>query len=346
MGGISTEHEISLETGTTVINALDNEKYNLKPVVIEKSGNWLVPRGFSDKVPEKIDNEYIKRNKDDFDEVAASVAIDKMVNENTDVVFITLHGRYGEDGTIQGLLELARLAFTGSGVTSSATAMNKEKSNEIYCFHGLQVPDYITINKESYKNGWDETLNRLAKDIGFPCIIKPSDGGSSAATFILKSQNEVEEKVLAGFEISDSLMFQKYIQGDEVTCAVLDTEDHPVSLPPTQIIPKTSEFFDYTAKYVKGASEEVTPPRLPDKFIKKAQEIALLAHKILGCSGLSRTDMILKGDEFFVLETNTIPGMTATSLYPQAAAKIGLSFPELLDKLINKAIENKKNRHN
>ena len=137
-------------------------------------------------------------------------------------------------------------------------------------------------------------------------------------------------------------MIQEYVRGDEVTCGVLDTENAPIALPPTQIIPKTGKFFDYEAKYTKGATKEITPPRLPEQIIKKIQDAALIAHKVLGCSGFSRTDMIVSGGTVYILETNTIPGMTETSLFPQAAKAIGISFPELLDKLIDSALKKKR----
>jgi len=335
LGGTSTEHEISLLTGTTVINALDKNKYNIKPVKIEKNGTWLVPNGY---IKENSNFEFRISNFE-FLNFNTGLALNSIKKANVDVVFIALHGKFGEDGTIQGLLDLAGIPYTGSGVMASALAMNKVKSMEIFKFHGLKVPPYLVFDKIQFQDNLVEIINEIKTKLGFPCVLKPTDGGSSAGVYILKSEKEIKQAVRKAFEVTNKLMFQQYIKGDEVTCAVLDTGKAPIALPPTQIIPKISDFFDYKAKYTPGASEEITPARFPQKTNKKIQEISLKAHKILECSGLSRADMIVSDDDIYILETNTIPGMTQISLYPQAAEKIGLSFEVLLDKMIECALK-------
>ena len=303
MGGPSAEHDVSLATGKVILSALDKEKYNPIPVVVPKDGQWTLP-------PE------------------------------ADVVFIAMHGAYGEDGTVQGFLESARVPYTGSGILASALAMDKLKSNEIFAFHGLKVPEYISFSKKEWAKNKSEITAEIKEKVSLPCVIKPSNCGSSVGIAIVKKIEDLENAVQSAFSYGDIVLAQKYISGTEVTCAILDegVEKEPVALPPTQIIPKGSAFFDYRAKYTPGATEEITPPRLAQDIIKKIQENALKAHKILGCSGMSRTDMIVSGENILILETNTIPGMTETSLYPQAAAAVGISFPELLDKIILSAI--------
>lgn len=317
MGGVSPEHDISLQTGKTVMNGLNG--YDVNQVFIDKEGFWQV----------------------DGQEFDAQAALRLLKSQGTDVAYIALHGRFGEDGQVQALLESADIAYTGSGVEASALAMNKHRSMQVYMEHGLKVPHYVMLIKGK---DLSEPFTQAQEQIGFPCIMKPSDGGSSAATFVLKSPAELDTAAKAGFEVSEELVLQEFIQGDEVTCAILDTEDEAIPLPPTQIIPNDREFFDYYAKYQAGASQEITPPKLAEETIKEIQNISLQAHKMLGCSGLSRTDMIVSEKQIYVLETNTVPGMTKTSLYPQAAAKIGLSFGELLDKLIQKALFDKTQR--
>ncbi len=342
MGGTSTEHTISLETGTTIMHGLDESKYKVTPVIIDQSGNWLLCKDPEKGLPKTIDSDYLNSPDNDLEEMDMTSALSKLKNVSIDVMFIALHGKFGEDGTIQGLFEFSDIKYTGSGVMASAIGMNKVKSMELYLHHHLLVPEYFAFTPFEYQSDPSAIAKKVESTFGYPCVLKPVDGGSSAATFLLKSEEGLDEGIRSGFDISGELIIQRYIAGDEVTCAILDSDEKPIALPPTQIIPITGEFFDYQAKYEKGASEEVTPPNLDEKIIEKIQEISLIAHKILGCSGLSRTDMIVNGTDIFVLETNTVPGMTGTSLYPQAAEKIGLSFSQLLDKIIINAIRNER----
>lgn len=298
-GGPSPEYEVSLKTGQVIAAALDKNKYNVKSLNLPKAG--II---FSD------------------------------INlENIDVVFIAMHGKFGEDGTIQGFLELAGVPYTGSGVLASALAMDKEKSAELFSLHGLKVPKFFSFSQIN-----SDIILKIKNNFSLPLVVKPQSCGSSVGITIVKKIGDMEKAINLAFSYDKNIMAQEYISGTEATCAILDEGSSvPIALPPTQIIPKTAEFFDYEAKYTAGATEEITPPRLSAEIIKKIQENALLAHKVLGCAGLSRTDMIVRGDEIFVLETNTIPGMTETSLYPQAATAVGISFPELLDKIIQAA---------
>lgn len=339
IGGPSAEHDVSLATGRVILSALDKNKYNPMPVTITKDGKWLLP-------PKDAKFLTSGENKAEKSLVALETgsAIDKLKSErNADVVFIAMHGAYGEDGTVQGFLELAGVPYTGSGVLASALAMNKLKSSEIFSFHGLKIPKYLPLSKKEWSRGEEELTKEVNEKISLPCVIKPSNCGSSVGITIVRKIDDLENAVQLAFSYDDTVLAQEYISGAEVTCAVLDEggNKEPIALPPTQIVPKTSEFFDYYAKYTPGATEEITPPSLPRELIKKIQNNALQVHKIIGCSGMSRTDMIVSGNDVFILETNTIPGMTETSLYPQAAAAVGISFSELLDKIIQSAIDRK-----
>lgn len=342
MGGRSTEHAISIDTGTNIINSLDLDKYNVKPLKIEKNGKWIITPGYIRSLSQPINKKELSHYQSGIIPVNATIGLDRVCKDKIDVVFIALHGKYGEDGTIQGFLDMMGIPYTGSGVMASALAMNKIKTMEMYRYHGLTVPDYISIDEKYFKDKFPSLHREIASTLGYPFVLKPIDGGSSAATFLITHPEMLIKAVVKGFKVSERLLLQKYIKGDEVTCAILDTGEESVALPPTQIIPLNSEFFDASAKYKKGATKEITPPLLPPQVILKIQEIGLKAHKILECSGLSRTDMIIQKNNYYVLETNTIPGMTKTSLYPQAAAKMGISFSQLLDKLIVHAINKKR----
>jgi len=214
----------------------------------------------------------------------------------------------------------------GSGVVSSAMAMDKEISNILYETNGLRVPRYVVIDGNSKKKD---------PDIDFPIVVKPVNGGSSVGVSIVRSKKELTKAVSHARKEDDRVMLQEYIKGGEFSCGVLEGRNgEPFALPPTEIIPQTSSFFDYRAKYKVGGSLEITPARLPGAKIKKLQDLALKAHKILGCRGMSRSDFMFKGSKFYILETNTIPGMTETSLLPQAAKAAGIEFPAFLDLMI------------
>ena len=323
MGGPSQEYEVSLKTGKMILNALDKEKYNVTPVVIGKDGKWLLPQ--------------------QENPLPGGRVLEDMKSGGLDLAFIAMHGTYGEDGTIQGFLEAANVPYTGSGILASALAMDKIKSSEIFSFHKIEIPDFLSFSFKDWKKDAEKILADVQEHIGFPCIIKPACCGSSFGISLVKEKNYLKEAMESAFSCSEKILAQKFIVGHEVTCAILDEggDTEPVALPPTQIIPKAASFFDFGAKYAVSATEEVTPPRLPKEIIKRIQEIALSAHGILGCSGMSRTDMIVTDGEIYVLETNTIPGMTETSLYPQAAKAVGIAFGELLDKIIKSGLNKK-----
>ncbi|MBA4395045.1 MAG: D-alanine--D-alanine ligase, partial [Desulfobacca sp.] len=251
-----------------------------------------------------------------------------------DVALIILHGRYGEDGTVQGLLELLGIPYQGSGVLGSALAMNKRLTKALYRQAGLPVaPDRVI------RRGDDRALDSLADKLGWPIVVKPNTEGSSIGIRNAKNSEELSKYIEQAFALDNEILLEEYIKGREITGGVLGNETLQ-ALPIIEIIPaKQYEFFDYEAKYKEKASEEICPADLPESTTRLAQEYALRAHKVLGLRGYSRTDMIVRGEEIILLETNTIPGMTATSLLPQAAQAAGLTFGALLDRLIELALE-------
>ncbi|MEK7590156.1 MAG: D-alanine--D-alanine ligase [Patescibacteria group bacterium] len=296
-GGPSSEHEVSLKTAGNVVAKLDKKKYDVEQIIISKNGEWPI-------LPDKL---------------------------AADVVFIAMHGAYGEDGTVQSILEKANIPYTGSDAVASKLGMDKRKSSEIFSSNGLLVPESFDVSR-----------------CKFPVVIKPADGGSSVGVAIVETADKLQEAIKEASKHSSEILAQEYIEGRELTCGVLDDGlGNVTALPPTEIIPVARKFFDYQAKYIAGASREVTPPDLSEKIIKTIQEIALKAHKIIGCSGMSRTDVIIKNSDpskIYVLEINTIPGLTETSLLPQEALAAGISFSELLDRIIIAALNRFKRR--
>jgi len=298
-GGVSSEREVSQKSGDQVYDALDKMKYD----VIRYDPKSDLSRLVSD-------------------------------SKNIDVALIILHGQYGEDGTVQGLLDLLDIPYQGSGVLGSAVAMNKLASKLLYEKSGLPVPPYMVI-----KRGDPVDPETFEIRLGMPLVIKPVSGGSSIGVSIVKSKEFFMEAVRTAFSYDETLLIEAYIKGVEITGGVIGN-DKLEALPIIEIIPdKNFEFFDYTAKYTAGATSEICPARIDESVEMKAREYAKSAHKALFCRGYSRTDMILDGKDIYVLETNTIPGMTATSLLPRAAQTAGIPFGRLLEMLIELSIE-------
>ena len=290
MGGKSSEHDISVISGNEVVKNLDKKKYLAIPVVISKEG-----KGF-----------------------------DRINKNKPDIVFIALHGKFGEDGTVQGMLELLGIPYTGSGVLASSIGMDKLMFRKLMHAEGITSPDYFVVNK-------NEKVRKLFKP---PYFVKPFDGGSSVGVSIVKKGKELENALKLVFRYSETAIVEEFVEGLEVTCGVLGN-DNPVALPVTEIHPIKGDFFDYKSKYNENGSEEITPARISKKMTEEVRGLAVKIHKLVGARGFSRVDFILqKGKTPIVLEINTIPGMTPMSLLPKAAAAAGITYPQLLDRII------------
>ena len=294
-GGVSGEREVSLSGAAGVSKALDPEKF--------------------------IVSRYDPAT--DLAQLAADA-------RKLDFAFILLHGLYGEDGTMQGFLDLLGVPYQGSGVLGSAIAMDKNLAKELYQLNGLPVADWQIIGA-----GDEVNVEELVARFDLPVVIKPVREGSSLGLTLAQTR----EQLMAGIDKAQShgsrVMIEKYISGTELTVAVLGNSELQ-GLPVIEIVPgEEFSFFDYDAKYKAGASEEICPARISDELTVQVQEYGVAAHRALRLRGYSRTDIMLSGDgSLYLLETNTIPGMTPTSLLPQAAAEYGLAFPEFLEKLI------------
>jgi len=298
-GGISSERDVSLNGGDQVYDALDKEKYTIV----------------------RYDP------KTDLAKLAAEA-------DQIDFALIILHGPYGEDGTVQGMLDLLEIPYQGSGVTGSALAMNKLIAKQIYERCGIPVPPYMAIRKDDSLNADD-----IAKRLGLPLVIKPVNCGSSVGMSIVKSTHDLSGAIEKAFLHDTCILIESYVKGIELTGSVIGN-DTLEALPIIEIIPNADhEFFDYEAKYTPGLTQEICPARIDETIREKAQTYAKMAHRALFCKGYSRTDMILNGNDMVVLETNTIPGMASTSLLPLAAKTAGIPFTALLDRLIDLGLE-------
>ena len=302
-GGTSGEREVSISSGTSVKAVLEEEGFDVM---------------------------FIDTGKEGF--------VDELLTGKPDVAFIALHGKGGEDGCIQGFLETLGIPYTQSGIESSAIAMDKRISKILYELNGLDTAEYLELQKD--KKPEKQDLDTIVNQLGLPCVVKPSCDGSSLGVSIPKTRQELEEAIELGFQIGDLLLIERFIKGVEVTIPVLGNE--PKDLLPLsviEIVPK-NEFYDYESKYAEGGSTHIIPARLEDAKIKRCQQAAVDAHIALGCSGLSRTDIIVSDDGIpWLIETNTVPGMTHTSLIPDSARHFGFTDGELYRLLLHYALE-------
>ncbi len=292
MGGMSGEREISLKSGKSIAAALKSRGYRVSSLEVDE------------KIPSRL------------------------VEEKIEVAFIALHGRWGEDGAVQGMLEMMRIPYTGSGVLSSALAMNKPMAKKIFLFHRIPTPKFQILNKK----GVDEDFEKKI-ELELPLVVKPAGEGSALGISIVHHREELKEALEKAARFSGEILIEEFIRGKEITVGILAGEPLPV----IEIVPK-SGFYDYRSKYTPGCTEYIVPAGLRKKKYLEAQKLGTKAYHALSCQGMSRADMIMdeKG-KFYVLELNTIPGLAETSLLPQAAREAGIDFPELAERIVTSA---------
>ncbi len=331
MGGKSPEHEISLISGSQVVKNLDSKKYNVLPGIISKDGKRLQLVS-APKLLQQKDPLYLKGTDKDLvtnpDKELSGV---NELTEPVDVVFIAMHGPFGEDGTIQGMLELAGIPYTGSGVLASALGMDKIAFRKFLSKEKVNLPKYVVVQKG------DDIEEKVKTLGGPPFFVKPYNQGSSVGNSLVKSGKDLKKALDLALKYSNKVLIDEYIKGIEVTVGLLGNEN-PIALPVIEIVPLKGEFFDYDSKYRESGSEEIVPARISTDLAKKVQNIAIMVYKALNCKGFSRVDFILKDGKIpFVLEINTIPGLTPMSLLPKAAKAAGISYSQLLDRIISSA---------
>lgn len=333
MGGKSPEHEISLISGREVVRSLNNKKYQVLPVVVSRNGDrWLMtpaksllafPNPLKLKETRK---ELITRDSKEVQNLRQAVS------DGVDVVFIAMHGPFGEDGTVQGMLELSGIPYTGSGVTASAIGMDKIIFRKIMEAEKIPVPKYMVVGKK-------DSSTKICQKIKPPYFVKPSSQGSSVGASIAKTKKDLKKSLRLAFNYDENVLVDEYLKGKEVTCAILGNK-RPIALPVIEIVPLKAEFFDYESKYAESGALEIVPARISKTLTKKVQDMAVKVYMAIGCRGFARVDFILKDNKYpIVLEINTIPGLTPMSLVPKAAKAAGYSYSQLLDKIIEYAIK-------
>ena len=336
MGGYSTEHDVSVTSGTGVIRAIDSSKYNVHPVLIQKDGTWIwSSRELSPYQKDNFSENYFYSLEGPSARQEKNPALSEL--PSADIAFLALHGKWGEDGHVQGLLENWGIPYTGCGLLASALAMDKVLCKAAYLSVGIDTPPYRVLFRDDFSG---DKLVEAADALGFPLVIKDPVGGSSIGMGIAKDLDEAGQIVNDLFKNSNRLLCEKFIKGQEASCGYIEGIETP--LPPTEMRMTTREYFDYEAKY-NGECREVTPAEFPEELTKRIQQLAKKAHLAIGGAGYSRTDVRIDADgKLWALETNTLPGMTPTSILPAEAAAVGIDYSHLIDLIIDTSLKIKR----
>ena len=349
-GGRSGEHEVSLMSAAGILAAIDKDKYDVVPIGITKAGKWLPPA----KATALLTGEAPSAKQDQenggpgttlvADPRSRALLTFEQAGRHgaglqaLDVVFPVLHGPFGEDGTVQGFLELANVPYVGAGVLGSALGMDKVKMKEVLRYHGLPVVDWVSFRRWQWREAREACL-REASRFGFPCFVKPANLGSSVGVGKAHNAEELPGAVEEALRHDEKVLVEQFVDGREIEVAVLGNHQPEASIP-GEIVP-SNEFYDYNAKYVDGKSEERIPAPLPPEVTARVREMAVQAFVALECAGLARVDFfVTRGtDEVYVNEINTLPGFTPISMYPKLWQATGVSYRDLVDRLLQLAIE-------
>jgi D-alanine-D-alanine ligase len=345
-GGKSAEHEVSLNSAQNVMRALDKSKYDVVPIGISKEGQWLlrgdplqVLTGGQTSLPQLLESGY--QIVDDLSTGREVIPGSHAASlPDVDVIFPVLHGPFGEDGTVQGLLELADIPYVGAGVMSSAVGMDKAAMKDLFRSHDLPTPRYLVIKRHEWERIPDRVAAAVEREIGYPCFVKPANMGSSVG---VNKAHDAAELTLA---LNDAVRYDRKMlvevavpDAREIECSVLGN-DEPIASVPGEIVPG-HEFYDYEAKYLDESSQLLIPAPIDPALTQRVRELSVKAFVALDCAGMARVDFLLaRGTgELYVSEVNTIPGFTRISMYPKLWEASGISYHELIDRLIQLALE-------
>ncbi|AZR73051.1 D-alanine--D-alanine ligase A [Anoxybacter fermentans] len=341
-GGRSSEHEVSIMSARSIYQAINKDKYEVFPIAITKEGRWLSPK-ISKKVLDdgKITSEqeqvvlitesnasYLVNIKGDWD-----------LKLKIDLVFPVLHGPFGEDGTIQGLLEMANLPYVGAGVAASAVGMDKGMMKDIFKAKGLPQGNYKVIYRYMLEENMDYVIEELEDIFGYPCFVKPANLGSSVGVSKVHNREEMPKALQKAAEHDRKIIVEEYINCRELEVSVLGNDQIEVSIA-GEIIP-AKEFYDYEAKYISDNSRLLIPAPINEEKMEEIRALAIQAYRAIDCQGFARVDFFMEREteKILVNEINTIPGFTRISMYPKLWEATGLSYPELIDRLIQLALE-------
>jgi len=346
-GGRSGEHEVSLVSAKNIIETIDKEKYHIIQVGITKEGKWLSG--------DNAVNAFQEQNYDNLTEVFPNIesgsnellvlSDGNYKKEKVDIFFPAMHGPYGEDGTIQGVFEMANIPYTGCGVLASSVGMDKLMTKAVWEQAGLPVTPYIGTTKLEWNNDKAGVMQKAENKLGYPIFVKPANMGSSVGISKAKNREELEKAIDLACQFDQRILIEKGLKIRELECAVLGNEEPEIARVGEVLV--GGEFYDYNDKYVNGKSSTQVPANIPAQLEKEVQEIAIKAYKILDCSGLSRVDLFYDEAEkkLYLNEINTLPGFTSISMYPKMWQESGIPYKELIDKIIEFGFERHKRKN-
>ena len=356
-GGRSGEHEVSIRSARSVIEAMDTSKYEVVPIAISKTGNWLAPAVSAKLLPkgtqQRLSARVLGQSKANVSIIGdpsrrGLARLDPTGKaEALDVVFPVLHGTFGEDGTLQGLLEMAALPFVGCGTLASSCGMDKVTMKALFHEAGLAICKHAWLLRSEFEQEPEKVLRRVVKEIGFPAFVKPANLGSSVGVSKASDKKSLAQAIELAARYDRKIMVEEAVEGRELECAVIGNDDPKASLPGEYVIHEESaRFLDYTEKYSStGRVEFVVPARVSKAVTKRIQKMAVQAYKAIDASGLSRVDFFLKPEgQLLVNEINTLPGLTDVSGFPKMWEASGIPFSQIIDQLIELAIERHRER--
>lgn len=332
-GGRSAEHEVSVQSAASIWQAADRNKYDLVPIAITKGGKWIV--GLD---PLKV------QSKGGVVPELTKVQDPASALGPVDVVFPVLHGPFGEDGTIQGLLEILGKPYVGAGVLASSLAMDKAMAKVVFAYHNFPQGRYLVFHRDYCRRNLDSVTQAIMKDFGFPCFIKPANMGSSVGISKVHTADKLWSAFKFAAQYDRKILIEEYIDGREIEVSVLGNES-PIASVPGEILP-SAEFYDYNAKYIDASEVRIPAPLTPAQ-VKAAQSLAVGAYKAVDCSGLARVDFFLRKSDgkFLINEINTMPGFTRISAYPKLWEASGLAYDLLIDRLVALALDRYASSH-
>jgi len=330
MGGMSSEREISLESGRNIYFNLNPEKYEGIPIFLDGEGRfWQIPlqllvQNTTLDISHRLEEEAERIPYEDLRSVA-------------DFIYIGLHGKYGEDGCLQGLLELLGIPYAGSGVMASAIGMDKHLQRKLLAAAGIKVPKYLAVTEREWADHEEEILGRVEDSLGYPCVVKPTREGCSTGLSVVREPSRMGVALENAFQWDTTALVEELLVGTEITCGVIGNREL-TALPPTETIRK-GDYLTLEEKFLPGEGENITPARLPEDLLKKIQQVMVQAYRILGLKVCARMDGFVVDGEVIVTEPNTLPGMTPSTCIFHQAAELGMSPMEFVDKIIELSAE-------
>ncbi|EKN71038.1 D-alanyl-alanine synthetase A [Neobacillus bataviensis LMG 21833] len=344
-GGKSAEHQVSLQTARSVINALDLEKFEIHPIYINVEGAWIKGPQLSGSVEEVKALEFSQGHSLSPLSLAPSFQDTQQEAAPLDVIFPLLHGPNGEDGTVQGLLELLNLPYVGNGVLASAAGMDKVMMKNVFAQAGLAQVNYVAFIKSEWAKAKEESYTKIEAELGYPCFVKPANLGSSVGISKCTDRAELEAAFVEAFQFDRKVIVEEGVTAREIEIAVLGNDEPECSVA-GEIVPK-KDFYDYKAKYEDGDTALIIPADVTEKEYEQLREMAIRAFKALDCSGLVRADFFLTKDgKALINEVNTMPGFTPVSMFPLLWKHTGVEYPQLIERLVDLAKERHAEKQN